>query len=91
MDYKTQNAAKRANIFYIAVIFMRLIFSRPPIFKVKSDSRNLIYSYNRIPRWNSGDSGGSGDNGDSGKRKISDRGAKVLQKCASPIKILVAF
>jgi len=79
MGYIIQNAAKWANIFHIAVIFMRLIFSRPPDFKVKSDSRNLVYRYNRIPRWNSG------------KHKISTRGAKILQKCTSPIKIIVAF
>jgi hypothetical protein len=79
MGYIIQNAAKRANIFHIAVILMRLIFSRPPIFKVKNDSRNLVYRYNRIPRWNRG------------KRKISNRGAKILQKYTSPIKILVAF
>jgi hypothetical protein len=40
--YIIQNAPKRANIFHITVIFMRLIFSRPPIFKVKSDGRNLL-------------------------------------------------
>jgi len=71
--YIIQNGAKRADIFHIAVIFMRLIFSRPPIFKVKSDIRSLVYRYNRIPRWNRG------------KRKISNRGAKILQKWTNPI------
>jgi len=65
MGYIIENAAKRANIFQIAVVFMRLIFSRPPIFKVKSDSRNLVYRYNRIPRWNRG------------KRKIFNMGTKI--------------
>jgi len=64
--YITQNATKRANIFHIAVISMRLIFSRPPVFKVKNDGRNLVYRYNRITRWNRG------------KRKISNRGANIL-------------
>jgi hypothetical protein len=74
-----QNAAKGVNIFHIAAIFMRLFFSRPPVFKVRSDSRNLVYRYNRIPRWNRG------------KRRISNKGAKILQKYTSLIKILVAF
>jgi len=79
MGYIIQDVAKRANIYHIAAIFMRLFFSRLPIFKVESYIGNLVYRYNRISRWNRG------------KRKISNRGAKSMQKCTSPIKILVAF
>jgi hypothetical protein len=76
MGYIIQNAA---NIFHIAAFVMRLIFSRPPIFKIKNDSWNLVYRYHKIPRWNRG------------KRKLCNRGAKILQACTNPIQILIAF